>query len=84
MIIELLFKLVFGIVDLFLSVIPEIVIDFEMPDTSFFRQMLGLADYFFPISTLAAALGVLIMVQNAKFFLKIFNLIRKMIPFIGG
>lgn len=82
MIIEGLFKLVFGVTGLFLSLIPTIDFEFQMPDTTYFKQMLGLADYFFPISTVVMALGVLIAVQNIQFFIKIFNFIYKKIPFI--
>lgn len=66
-----------------LSVLPSIDLNFDLPDTTFFREMLGLADYFFPVGTLVAALGVIITVQNAQFFVKIFNWIIKKIPFIG-
>ena len=84
MIIKLFFDLLIGIVDLFLSLIPTIDFSFEMPDASFFREMLGLADYFFPIGSVVAALGVIITIQNIQFILKIFNFIYKKIPFIGG
>lgn len=84
MIIKLLFDLIIGIVDFFISLIPTIEFSFEMPDTSFFREMLGLADYFFPVGSVVAALGVIIAVQNVQFILKIFNFIYKKIPFIGG
>lgn len=84
MIIELLFKLIFGVVDLLLSLIPTIKFDFALPDTTVFREMLGLANYFFPIASLISALGVLIAIQNIQFILKIFNFIYKKIPFIGG
>ncbi len=46
MIIELLFKLIFGAVDLLISLIPEIKFDISLPDTTAFREMLGLANYF--------------------------------------
>lgn len=82
MIIELLFNLIFGLVNLILSLIPEINFSFDLPDTTSFREFLGLADYFFPVSTLVMALGVLIAVQNTQFVLKIFNFIYKKIPFI--
>ena len=84
MIIELLFKLIFGVVDLLISLIPEIKFDISLPNTTAFREMLGLANYFFPIGTLISALGVLIAVQNVQFILKIFNFVYKKIPFIGG
>ncbi|MBL1224581.1 hypothetical protein [Enterococcus sp. BWR-S5] len=84
MIIELFFKLIFGLVDLFLSLIPAIDFNFEMPDTTAFSEFLGLADYFFPIGTMVTAIAVLLAVQNIQFILKIFNFIIKKIPFIGG
>lgn len=82
MIIELLFKLIFGIVDIFLSILPSVEFDFELPDTSVFQEWLGLADYFFPVGTLVLAIGVLIAFQNVKFVLKIANFVYKKIPFI--
>lgn len=84
MIIELLFKLIIGAVDILISIIPTIEFDFNLPDTTAFREMLGLAVYFFPVGTLIIALGVLIAVQNVQFILKIFNFVYKKIPFIGG
>lgn len=83
MIIELFFKLIISLVDILISIIPSIDINIEMPDTTWFREMLGLADYFFPIGTLISVLGVIIAVQNAQFFIKIFNWIIKRIPFFG-
>lgn len=82
MIIELLFELIFGLVDLILSLIPTIDLNFSMPDTTFFREMLGLADYFFPVGTMISCIAVIIAVQNISFILKIFNYIYKKIPFI--
>ena len=82
MIIELLFTLIFGLVDLILSLIPDIQFDFDLPDTTSFREFLGLAVYFIPIATIISAIGVLIAVQNSQFILKIFNFIYKKIPFI--
>lgn len=82
MIVELLFELIFGLVDLILSLIPTIDLNFSMPDTTFFREMLGLADYFFPVGTMITCIGVIIAVQNISFILKIFNYIYKKIPFI--
>lgn len=82
MIIELLFELIFGLVDLILSLIPTIDLNFSMPDTTFFKEMLGLADYFFPVGTMISCIGVIIAVQNISFILKIFNYIYKKIPFI--
>lgn len=82
MIVELLFELIFGLVDLILSLIPTIDLNFSMPDATFFREMLGLADYFFPVGTMISCIGVIIAVQNISFILKIFNYIYKKIPFI--
>ena len=83
MIVEGFFKIIFGLVDLLLSLIPDFSFDFELPDVSSFQEMLGLANYFFPIESCVAAIGVLIVVQNAQFILKIFNYIIKKIPLIG-
>lgn len=82
MIVELLFGLILGLVDLILSLIPSINLNFSMPDTTFFREMLGFADYFFPVGTMISCIGVIIAVQNIGFILKIFNYIWKKIPFI--
>lgn len=82
MIIKLLFDLIFGIVDIFLSLIPEIKFNFEIPDTAAFSEFLGLADYFFPVGTLISAIGVLIAFQNINFVLKVANFIYKKVPFI--
>lgn len=83
MIIEGFFKLIFGLIDLLLSLLPTFSFDFNLPDISGWQDMLGLANYFIPIEAMVAAIGVLIVVQNAQFILKIFNFIIKKIPFIG-
>lgn len=83
MIIEAFFKLLFGFADIMLSLLPEIKLNIDLPDTSGFKNMLGLADYFFPIGTLIAAVGVIVAIQNIQFILKIFNWIIKKIPFIN-
>ena len=84
MIIKLFFDLIAGVIDLVLSLIPDIEFNFELPDTSYFSEILGLANYFFPVASVVSALGILIAVQNVQFILKIFNFIYKKIPFIGG
>ena len=83
MIVEGFFKLIFGLIDLILGLIPSFTFDFELPNVSDFQDMLGLANYFFPIESCVAAIGVLLIIQNAQFILKIFNYIYKKIPFIG-
>lgn len=83
MIIELLFELIIGLINLLISIIPDISLTIDLPNTSWFSEMLGLADYFFPVTTLIMAIGVIIAVQNAQFFIKIFTFIIKRIPFIG-
>lgn len=82
MIIELLFSLIFGLVDVILSLVPTVDLNFQMPETTFFREMLGLADYFFPVGTMIACIAVIIAVQNIAFILKIVNYIWNKIPFI--
>jgi len=83
MLLEVLFKLILGIANLFISLIPELNINFEMPDTTFFNEMLGIADYFFPVGTLIAALSTILIVQNAQFFIKVFQWLWKKMPFVG-
>lgn len=83
MIIEGIFKLLLGLIKLLLGLIPQISFDIDFPDMTFFKDSLGMADYFFPIGTLISAIGIVILVQNSKFILKIFTFILKRIPFIG-
>ena len=82
MIIKLLFNLVISIINFILALIPDLKFNFDMPDTTFFSNFLGLANYFFPVETLLLAISILIVFQNTKFILKIFNFIYKKIPFI--
>lgn len=83
MIIELLFKLVLGLIGLFLDMIPTIDFSLKLPDTTFFRQLLGAVDYVFPLDTFVLAIGIYFTIQNSQFILKIFNFIYKKIPFLG-
>ena len=84
MLIEGFFKLIGSLLSFILSLIPEVKFEFDMPDMTYFQQLLGMADYFIPVGSIIACIGVIITVQNAQFILKVFNFIYKKIPFIGG
>ena len=83
MIIELLFKLVIGLVNMFIKLIPTVDFNINLPDTTYFRQLLGAINWIFPIDTFIQALAIWFLFQNAQFFLKIFNFVWKKIPFLG-
>ncbi|EGO5850668.1 hypothetical protein WMI_01339 [Enterococcus faecalis EnGen0363] len=83
MIIEGVFSLLLGLIRLLLGLIPNVEFNLKLPDLSFFREAIGMANYFFPFETLVAAIAVIITVQNSKFILKIFTFVLKRIPFIG-
>lgn len=83
MIVELLFKLIVGLVGLFLNLVPTINFDISLPDTTYFRQILGAINWVFPVETLVQALVIWFLFQNSQFGLKIFNFLWKKIPFLG-
>lgn len=83
MIIELAFNLIMSLVRLLLNLIPTIDLTIDFPDTTSFREFLGLANYFIPIEHIVGAIGIILVVQNAHFLVKIFTFILKRIPFVG-
>lgn len=83
MIVKLLFDLLIGLFDFFLSLIPTIDFNLTLPDTTYFRQILGAINWVFPMETFLQAIVIWFMVQNTQFGLKIFNFLWKKIPFLG-
>lgn len=84
MIIEGLIKLLFGVVNMLLSLIPKI----ELPDgfISLFDDsvyLLSFATYFLPVQTILTCLTVIFIVDNVKLFVSIFNWIISKIPTIS-
>lgn len=82
MIIELLFRLVLSIFQLMLNLVPQVNFQWDVPDLSFFSDMMGLANYFFPVGQLMTGISVIVFCQNLGFILKVFNWIYNKIPFI--
>lgn len=84
MLVEALLKLVFGLVDLLVSLIPTI----ELPD----EFLLGMEDvaafvaqlsYVLPVDTFLLCLSVIFILQNARLFVSVFNFIIRKIPTIN-
>lgn len=83
MIVEALFKLVMGLITSFFSLIPTINLNITLPDTTYFRQLIGAISWIFPIGTFLQAIAVWFVFQNLQFVLKMFNFVWKKIPFLG-
>lgn len=84
MILELLLRLIFGLVTGLLSLIPKI----ELP-ANFINLMddgiylLSFASYFIPVGTILSCLTVIFVVDNVKLFVSLFNWIISKIPTIS-
>lgn len=84
MILEMLIKLIFGVVNLLLALLPEI----KLPESfgSYISDsvyLLSFASYFLPIPTILACISVIVIVDNVKLFVSIFNWIISKIPTIS-
>lgn len=81
MILEILVDIFFGLLDLILSLIPNITVPSGfLSGISQLASVFGYIDTFVPISTLVACLTLITIVDNAGFIIKLFNFIIRKIP----
>lgn len=84
MIIELLLKFLFSIVETLIDLIPTITLPESFVNgLSDCAYLISVMSYFLPLKTIALCLSVIFILQNAKFFVSIFNFIVRKIPGIS-
>lgn len=84
MIVELLFKLFFGLLEFLFKLLPSF--DFSGIDWSgldSFADAIAYINFFIPVDIIAACIGLLLVIDNWLFFKNILNWIINKIPFIG-
>lgn len=84
MILELLADMFFGLIKFVIDLLPAI--DINMSVVSGFGEIgkwFGYIDTFIPLSAIVACISIVIVVDNASFFIKIFNFIVRKIPGIS-
>lgn len=81
MILEMLVDIFFGLLDLILSLIPNITVPSGfLSGISQLANVFGYIDTFVPLSTIVACLALITIVDNAGFIIKLFNFIIRKIP----
>lgn len=84
MILELLADIFFGLVQFVIDLLPDINISIGVVDGfSELVKWFGYIDTFIPLSAIVACISIVIVVDNASFFMKIFNFIVRKIPGIS-
>lgn len=84
MIFELLADIFFSLITFVIDLLPNIDIDVSIVDG--FGELVkwfGYIDTFIPLSAVVACISIVIVVDNASFFIKIFNFIVRKIPGIS-
>lgn len=84
MILELLIRLFFGLINLIIAMLPQI----KMPDglsgmLADATFLFSFATYFLPVGTILSCLGFIFLVDNVKFLMSVFNWIISKIPGIS-
>lgn len=84
MLLEALLRLIFGLVDLLVSLIPTI----DLPDEFFVGMedvsaFVGQLSYVLPVNTFLMCLSVIFVLQNARLFVSVFNFIIRKIPTVN-
>lgn len=83
MIIEMLFKLIFGFFSLLLGLVPDINLDFSLSFLSPLATVFQYLDMFISLKMIGIIFGIVLIRDNFTFLKSLlFALIRK-IPFIG-
>lgn len=81
MIVQLLFEVIFGLVETLINMIPTITLpDSFVVGMSDVTALVSVFAYFVPLGTLSLCLSVIFVLQNARFIVSIFNFIIRKIP----
>lgn len=84
MILELLIRLFFGIVDLVISLIPQVELPAGVTEgISDLSYLFSFATYFIPVGTVLGCITLIFLIDNIKFLVSIFNWIISKIPTIS-
>lgn len=83
MLLELLVDILFGLIDLVVSLIPDIDISLDLGPLSAVTVYFGYLDNFLDMTVIISALGVVFLIINAGFIVRIFNFIVRKIPTIS-
>lgn len=84
MILEMLLRLVFGVVETLINLIPTITIPQPFLDAfGDVAELISYMAYFLPLKTVGICLTVIFVLQNAKFFISVFNFVIRKIPGIN-
>ena len=84
MILELLADIFFGLIEFVINLLPTIDLDISIINGfSELGKWFGYIDTFIPLSAIVACISIVIVVDNASFFIKIFNFIIRKIPGIS-
>jgi hypothetical protein len=83
LILEALFRLFFGLVDMFLGFLPDTDVHVDLSGLSAVSDFFGYANTFIDLNVVFACVGLALVVLNWSFFARIFNFVIRKIPFIG-
>lgn len=83
MLLELLVDILFGLIDLVVSLIPDIDISLDLEPLSAVTVYFGYLDNFLDMTAIISALGIVFLIINAGFIVRIFNFIVRKIPTIS-
>jgi hypothetical protein len=83
MILELLAKLFFGLIDGLLSLLPNVDINLDLGSLSAVSDAIGYLDNFVDVGIVVAIIGLGLIVNNWQLVSNVFNWIVRKIPTIG-
>lgn len=79
MILEALLRMVFGLLETMINIIPVIDLSFDIR-LGALEPVLKYLGYVLPMTDVMICLTVFLVLDNAKFFIQIFNFIIRKIP----
>lgn len=83
MVLELLVDILFGLIDLIVSLIPDIDLSLDLSPLTAVTVYFGYLDNFLDMTAVLSALGLVFLIINAGFIVRIFNFIVRKIPSIS-
>lgn len=81
MIVESLFNTFFGILEVFLSFLPDISWNINSSFFTVFFDVLNVAVYFLPIRTIVSIFAIIFVIQGFKISVSILKTVISIIPF---
>jgi len=83
MLLSLLVDILFGLIDLIINLIPDIDISLDLSALSSVTIFFGYLDNFIDMKAVISSLGLVFLIINAGFIVRIFNFIVRKIPTIS-